>query len=163
MKKELIIIFGIIVIIGIIYFLFNKSSNKNPIVKIAKQIKLDQLESVMEQLRNKNLEYDFFGITSNGIDCIYFLDKEGKINIDFEVMVNEQKIYVDKLKKFASDNGYQIIETTYGNKPKYDELKKAPVFKIEINADVKTATEIGKKIMTSIFNCTDTTKFDVVP
>jgi hypothetical protein len=162
MKPGLIII-GVVIVIGIIFFVSKSSGNKKPLIQVARQIKLDQLETVMEQLISKNLEYDFFGITSNGIDCIYFVDNSGKLNIEFEVMVNEQKPFVDKIKEFAETSGYKVIKTTYGNKPRYDDLKEAPVYKIEINADTKTATEIGTRIMTEIFKCDMTTKFDVVP
>jgi hypothetical protein len=130
---------------------------------IARQIKLDGLGLTLQQLLDKKLEYDFFGITSNGIDCVYFVDDKGKINIDFEVMMEGQKPFVDKLRKFASDNGFKVMDTTYGNKPQYKEVKNAPVYKIEINADINTAVEIGEKIMTSVFNCNESTIFEVVP
>jgi hypothetical protein len=158
MKTGLIVI-GAIIVIVIIFFI----SKRKPLIQVARQIKLDQLESVMDQLKAKKLEYDFFGITSNGVDCIYFVDNKGQINIEFEVMTDEQKPYVDQIKKFASDNGYRITETTYGNKPKYEDLSQAPVYRLETNFDTKTASEIGKKIMTSIFNCNETTMFYVVP
>jgi hypothetical protein len=130
---------------------------------IPRQIKLNELESTLQQLLDKKLEYDFFGITSNGIDCIYFVIDEGKINIDFEIMIDEQKPFVDKIRKFALDNGFRIVETTYGNKPQYKNVKTAPVYKIEINADKNIALEIGEKIMTSVFNCNESTIFEVVP
>jgi hypothetical protein len=158
MKTGLIVI-GVIIVLVIIFFI----SKRKPLIQVARQIKLDQLESVMEQLIDKKLEYDFFGITSNGIDCIYFMDEKGKINIDFEVMSNDQKPYVDKLKKFAFDNGYHIMDTTYGNRPKYDDIQKAPVYRFVLETDIKTATVIGKKIETLIFNNDETTMFDVVP
>ncbi len=162
MKTGLIVI-GIVVVIGIIFFISKTSGNKKPMIQVAKRIKLDQLETVMEQLKNKNLEYDFFGITSNGVDCIYFVDNNGKINIEFEAMVNEQKPYIDKIKEFGKSNGYQVTMTTYGNKPRYEDLKEAPVVKIESNLDTKSATEFGKRIMKEIFNCNELTEFDVVP
>ncbi len=128
-----------------------------------KQIKLNQLEQIMEHLKNKELEYEFFGITSSGIDCIYFAENNEKINIEFEVMANEQKPFVDKIKDFAKLKGFQVIKTTYGNKPQYEDLKEAPVYKLDINADTKTATEIGKQIMIEIFGNDLSTRFDVVP
>ena len=161
--KTGILAIGVIIVVAIIYFISKHPSKTKPLIQIARQIKLEQLESVLEQLKNRKLQYDFFGITSNGIDCIYFVDNDGQINIEFEVMIDEQKPFVDKLKKFASDNRYHISETTYGNKPKYNDLKNAPVYKLEINADIKTATEIGIRIMTTIFNCNKTTIFDIVP
>lgn len=58
---------------------------------------------------------------------------------------------------FAKLNGYPTTMTTY------DDLKEAPVVKIEINADTKIATEFGKKIMLEVFNCNTTMKFDIIP
>ncbi|GLB53949.1 hypothetical protein NBRC110019_29900 [Neptunitalea chrysea] len=72
---------------------------------------------------DEKLEYDFFGITSDGIDCIYFADNNGKTNIEFEVITNGQKPYVEKISSFAKKNNYNLIKTTYGNKPHYPELK----------------------------------------
>jgi len=157
------IIIGILVVIGIIFFVVKNKNGNKQIIQVAKQIQLDELESVMTQLLNKKLEYDFFGITSNGIDCIYFVDNNGKINIEFEVMANDQKPYVEKISSYAKKNNYNLIKTTYGNKPHYSELKEAPVYKLELNADKQKATEIGTEIMTKIFNKNGTTKFDVVP
>ncbi len=157
------IIIGILVVMGIIYLISNKNSGNNQIIQRAKQIQLNELESVMTQLLNRQLEYDFFGITSDGIDCIYFVNNNGKINIEFEVMTNEQKPYAKKITSFANKNNYNLIKTTYGNKPHYSELKEAPVYKLELNADKRKATEIGIEIMKNIFNKNETTKFDVVP
>ena len=162
MKTGLIVI-GIVIVVGIIFFISKSSGNKKTLIQVERQIKLYQLETVMEQLKNKTLEYNFFGITSNGIDCIYFVDNNGKINLEFEVMVNEQKPYVDKIKVFGRSNGFQVTMTTYGNKPKYDDQKEAPVVKIESNLDTKAATEFGKRIIKEIFKCDETTNFDVVP
>lgn len=155
------IIIGILVVIGIIYF-FSRDRN-NPIVQVPKQIQLLELESVMTQLLDGNLEYEFFGITSDGIDCLYFAEENGKINIEFEVMTNEQKPYIEKLINFAKNNNYKLTKATYGNKPNYTDLKEAPVYKFELNADKYKATEIGIEIMQTIFGKNGRTKFDVVP
>jgi hypothetical protein len=157
------IIIGILVVIGIIYFVSRNKSGNNKNIQVAKQIQLAELESVMTQLLDGKMEYDFFGITSDGIDCIYFADNNGKINIEFEVMTNDQKPYVEKITSFASKNNFNLVKTTYGNKPHYSDLKEAPVYKLELNADKYKATEIGKEMMTKIFNKNGTTKFDVVP
>lgn len=158
MNTEFILI-GIVIIIVIMIFIFKRNSSN----KVPRRIKLDQLELVMNLLTAKKFEGDFFGITSNYIDCIYFADNKGKINIEFEVMTDDQKPYLDKIKEFAKMNGYQTTMTTYGNKPIYDDLRDAPVVKIESNADSKTATELGKRIMLDVFNCNTTMKFDIIP
>ncbi len=157
------IIIGILALIAVVYFITRKSNGNQPLIQVARQIQLGELESVMTQLRYGKLEYEFFGITSNGIDCIYFSENNGKINIEFEVMSNEQKPYVEKLTNFANENGYQIIKTTYGNQPHYPDLKEAPVYKIELNTNKKKATEVGVEIMKTVFNNNESTIFEVVP
>lgn len=157
------IIIGILVVIGLIYFISRNNNGKERKIQVAQQIRLVELESVMTQLLEGKLEYDFFGITSDGVDCIYFANNQGKINIEFEVMTNQQKPYVEDLKGFAEQNNIQITKMSYGNKPLYSELKEAPVYKLELNADKFQATKIGREIMKKIFNKTEKTMFDVVP
>lgn len=118
------IIIGALLAIGIILFVQKNRNGEQEIIQVAKQIQLKELEFVMTDLLNGKLEYNFFGITSNGIDCIYFTNNNGKVNIEFEVMTNEQKPYVEKITHFAKKNDYNLIKTTYGNKPFYSELKK---------------------------------------
>ena len=161
MRTELII--GIIVVILIVYFILRKNRRKNQNPQVAKQIQLEELPSVIDQLLNGELDYEFFGITSVGIDCIYFVNDNGKINIEYEVVSDDQKPYVEKITNFANKNNYKLIETTYGNKPIYSGVKEAPVYNIELNADKNKAAEVGTKIMTEIFNTNGMTKFDVVP
>lgn len=157
-----VIIIGVLTVIGIIYFVSKKKSGNKQIVHVAKQILLEDLESIMTKLLNGNLEYDFFGITSNGIDCLYFVDNNGRINIEFEVITNEQKPYVKSLVDFAEKNNYNVVKTSYGNKPRYSELVEAPVYKIELNENKTRATEIGVEIMETIFSKNGMTKFDVI-
>jgi len=78
------IIIGILVVIGIIYFISRNKNGNNPIIQVAKQIQLTELESVMTQLLDGKMEYDFFGITSDGIDCIYFADNNGKLELIYK-------------------------------------------------------------------------------
>lgn len=155
------IIIGVLIVIGIIYFVTKKENNH--VIQVIKQIQLAELEFIMTQLLDGKLEYEFFGITSDGTDCIYFANDNGKINIEFEVMINDQKPHIKKFTNFADKNNFKLIKTTYGNKPHYSELKEAPVYKLELNADKYKATEIGKEIMVKIFNKNATTKFDIVP
>lgn len=154
---------GILVLIGIIYFVSINKNVNNPTIQVAKQINLAELEVVMTQLLDGKMEFDFFGITSDGVDCIYFANNNGKINIEFEVMTNGQKPYVQKITSFANKNNYSLVKTTYGNKPHYSELTEAPVYRLELNTDKYKATEIGTEIMIKVFNKNRTTKFDVVP
>ena len=95
----------------------NKTENPESIIQLAKQIEITQLRGQLTLLEQNKTEFDFIGITSNGIDCIYFVKDNGKFQIEFEAMAEIQIPYIDKLKSFADQNGYETQMTTYGNKP----------------------------------------------
>ncbi|PKG42515.1 hypothetical protein [Psychroflexus sp. MES1-P1E] len=140
----------------------NRTDNTENVVQRAKQIEIAQLNGELTLLEQNKTEFDFIGITSNGIDCIYFVKENGKFQIEFEAMTENQIPYMDKLKSFANQNGYETQMTTYGNRPNYD-AKEAPVLKIITNSNLEKTTEIGQKIQKDIFNNRAETKYDVVP
>ncbi|MBW8360460.1 MAG: hypothetical protein K0M63_11760 [Weeksellaceae bacterium] len=140
----------------------NKTDNSENFIQQAKQIEIAQLSGELKLLEQNKTEFDFIGITSNGIDCIYFVKDNGMFQIEFEAMTNNQIPYIDKLKTFATQNGFEIKMTTYGNKPHYD-AKEAPVLKIITNSNLEKTAELGQKIQKDIFNNKAETKYDVVP
>lgn len=140
----------------------NKTDKSESFIQQAKQIEIAQLNEELKLLEQNKTEFDFIGITSNGVDCIYFVRENGKFQIEFEAMANDQIPYIDKLKTFADLNGFEIQMTTYGNKPQYD-AKKAPVLKIITNSNLEKTTEIAQKIQKEIFNNIAETRYDVVP
>ena len=140
----------------------NKTEKSQGFIQRAKQIEIIQLDEELKLLEQNKTEFDFIGITSNGIDCIYFVKDNGKFQIEFEAMTENQIPYIDKLKSFATLNGFKTHMTTYGNKPKYD-AKEAPVLKIITNSNLEKTNEIGQKIQKEIFNNQAETKYDVVP
>ncbi len=161
--KTIIIVLGVIISLGVMYLLSKSNSGDKRTVQFAEKIQLYELKTVMEKLDEKKLEYDFFGITSNGTDCIYFVNEDNVINIEFEVMIEEQKKYVNRLKRYAKDKNFNVSQITYGNKPNYAGPSSAPVYRIETNSSVNDATEIGIDIMKSIFNKNQHSTFEVVP
>lgn len=76
-------------------------------------------------------------------------------------MTNEQKPYVEKLTNFASNNGFQILNTTYGNQPNYTGLKEALVYRNELNANQERITKVEIDILKTVFNANEMNKFDV--
>lgn len=72
--------------------------------QVAKQITIDKVAEELIRLKDGKTEYDFFGITSNGTDCIYFIKDGDKFQIEFEAMIKPQVMYIDSLKQFALDN-----------------------------------------------------------
>lgn len=128
----------------------------------AKQIEIIELKRELNLLEQNKTEFDFIGITSNGIDCIYFLKDNDKFQIEFEAMSENQIPFIEKLKMFANQKGYETKMTTYGNKPLYNSSE-APVLRIITNSNLEKTAEIGQKIQKDIFGNQNITKYDVVP
>lgn len=139
------------------------TDNANQTMIMADRIKIDGLKNLLIRLQNKQTEYNFIGITSNGIDCIYFVFENEKFNIEFEAMTEEQIQYIDKLREYALSKNYQSSMLTYNNKPKYPSDKPAPVIRIETNSTIDQINKIGIDIQSEIFKNTKETIFDVVP
>ena len=168
MKLKLLLILGLLgIILGMLSCRNNKSSNKesesSTYSLIAKQITISQLDKELELLKEGKTEFDFIGITSNGIDCIYFMKCEDKFNIGFEAMTEEQVLFIDKLKEYAKNKGFQHKMATYGNKPHYQSVKEAPVIVIETNTILSETAKLGEEIENIIFGNNIETRYDVVP
>ena len=131
-------------------------------IQTAKQIEITQLNSELILLEQNRTEFEFIGITSNGIDCIYFVKDDNKFQIEFEAITERQIPYIEKLKSFANQNGFETQITTYNNKPHYN-AQEAPVLKIFTNSNVEVTSEIGQKIQKDIFNNQMNTKYEIVP
>lgn len=138
-------------------------SDKPTTMLRAEQIKIADLRSVLTRLRNKELEYDFFGLTSNGVDCIYFVPDGSNYAIEFEMMTEAQKPWLAKLKEYAQAKGYDVTMTTYNNHPQYSSSEPAPVLRIETRSDLGRTATIGHDILAQVFGNNDETVYDVVP
>ena len=130
---------------------------------IAKQINISELKSELELLEQGKTQFDFIGITSNGIDCIYFVKENKKYSIEFEAMDEKQLEMIPKLENFARKNKFDVKHLDYGNKPNYSSNNFAPVLRIITNADLDEIFEIGKAIQKEIFMNNASTTYDVVP
>ena len=140
-----------------------KTDNNKPTMNMAERIKIDGLKNVLIKLQNKQTEFNFIGITSNGIDCIYFVCENGKFNLEFEAMIKEQIPFIDKLKEYATLKNYKFLMMTYNNRPKYQSEKPAPVIRIETNSTIDQINVIGINIQAGIFKNSTETVYDVVP
>ena|ERR1035437_5388377 len=130
---------------------------------MAERIKINGLQNALIKLQSGKTEFQFIGITSNEIDCIYFIYENGKFNLEFEAMIEEQIPYIDILKGFAASNNFKSVMTTYNNKPKYKSDKPAPVLRIEANSTLDEIAKLGAKIQSDIFKNSNETVYDVVP
>jgi len=117
----------------------------------------------LTKLQNGQSEFDFVGITSNGIDCIYFMPEKDRFNIDFEVVAKDQLPYVDKLKVFAEANKFKTSVTTYGNKPNFQSGKPAPVIHLKTNSSVEEVAKLAEKIQSEVFRNNRDTVYEIVP
>ncbi len=138
-------------------------TNNEQTIQMADRIRIDELPTTLTKLKNGQTEFDFIGITSNGIDCIYFVYENGKFNLEFESMVEEQTPFIDRLKEFAQMNELESVMTTYGNQPHYQSMTPAPVIRIESNSTLEEVVALGRKIQAEIFQNNSTTVYDVVP
>ena len=127
------------------------------------RINIDELEIALIKLKNGQTDYEFIGITSNGIDCIYFVYENGKFNLEFEAMTERQIPYIDKLKDYADFNNIKYILTTYNNKPQYKSENPAPVIRLETNANLDMMTDLGIRIQSEIFKNNTVTVYEIVP
>lgn len=142
----------------------SNSINANmQIIPTAEQIKIAGLQKVLEKLGSGQTEFDFIGITSNGIDCIYFTQEKDKFNLEFEAITSEQLSYIDKLKDFAVSGNYKTELITYNNQPHYKSDKPAPVIRIKTNLSLQEMAKFAEKIQSEIFNNNQETIYDVVP
>jgi hypothetical protein len=136
----------------------------NPKTRLmAERIKISGLKSALTKLTNGQTEFNFIGITSNGIDCIYFVNERGNFNIEFEAMIEEQIPFIEKLKRYAISKNYKFVLTTYKNKPKYKSNEPAPVIRIETNSTLDEITVIGVDIEKDIFKNNIEIVYDIVP
>lgn len=157
-----ILIMGIFASILSLLGLGKKESNSQNYIQTATQIKISQLAEVLQLLQDGKTEYDFFGITSNGIDCIYFVREGKNFQVEFEAMAKDQIPFIEKLKTFATQNGFGIEMISYGNKAHYG-ADPAPVIRIITHSNLEKTTEIGQKIQKEVFNNNAETIYDVVP
>ena len=130
-------------------------------IRQSKQIKISELSVVLNLLVQHEAEFEFIGIASKGTDCIYFVSDKDKFQIEFEVMTEHQFPYLEKLKAFAAQNGYETETMTYGNTPRYDAAE-APVLRILTNSDLAKTAKIGQQIQTQVFGNHAETIYDVV-
>lgn len=141
-----------------------QNNSINTHIPVAARITMDKLPDVLRNVQTGRTAYDFTGICSNGTDCIYFMQENGKFYIDFEAMAKDQLPYIDTLKQFAKEHGYPVVETTYNNTPvDYDHLRYAPVLSLKVNADADSVVSIGKLIEQTIFGNNDQTVYEIVP
>lgn len=161
MKAVLMLIVLVVASLVMVTFVMARRAKRG--ASIAKRIKIDELESVLMNLRNGETDFDFIGIVSNGIDCLYFMIENDRFNLDFEAMENDQVPYIDRLKQFCTVNNINCKVMTYNNKPHYPSEEPAPVIRMECNAPMDAIIDIAKRIQREVFSNNNETVYDIVP
>ena len=130
----------------------------------AEQITIAKLPDALRRLKDGQMEYDFFGICSSPVACIYFMQENGKFYIDYEAIGADQLPYLAKIRQYAKEKGSRIVDTTYGNTPiDYTEPAQAPVLSLRVDTDIDSIAKVGAQLMQTIFHNTDTTHYEIVP
>lgn len=127
------------------------------------QIKYSESKAYFDKLEKNELEYEFFGLNRSRTDCIYFLYEDKEYFIDFEVMIEEQKVIAKRFTDACEKIGYKVIKLTYGNEPHYDSNETAPVYRIDVGQSKEKAYEVGLQLIKLVFNANENTIFEVVP
>ena len=109
-------------------------------------------KSLLQKLENGKMPYNFFGLTSNGIDCLYFAYENGKFILEYEVMVEPQKKVASNFISWAKKSGFDVIATTYGNQPEYQSSSPAPVYRIILDKAVDSAYTEGLSFFSDVFD-----------
>ena len=133
-------------------------------MQYAEQITIDELPEALCRLKEGQMAFGFFGICSSPVACIYFMHEDGRFYIDYEAIGSDQLPYIDKIRRYAAEQGYRVVDTTYGNTPiDFDNPAQAPVLSLRIDADIDSIAKVGKQLMQTVFHNTDTTPYDIVP
>lgn len=128
-----------------------------------KEITIGGLKNELIKLKEGKSGFDVTGITSNGTDCIYFINNGDKFNIEFEAMTADQVQFLKKLKAFAEAHGFKTLNTSNKKKPLYETDEFAPVLRILTNSSLDETVVIAEKIQLHVFGNTKNTTYDVVP
>ena len=133
-------------------------------MQYAEQITIDELPETLCRLKEGQMEFGFFGICSSPVACIYFMQEDGKLYIDYEAIGSDQLPYIDKIRRFVAEQGYRVVDTTYGNTPiDFDNPERAPVLSLRIDTGIDSIAKVGKQLMQTVFHNSDTTTYDIVP
>lgn len=127
------------------------------------EITIGGLKNELIKLKEGKSGFDVTGITSNGTDCIYFINNGDTFNIEFEAMTADQVPFIKKLKAFADAHGFKTLKTASKKKPLYETDEFAPVLRILTNSSLDEMVVIAEKIQTQVFGNTKDTTYDVVP
>lgn len=147
----------LVALLIILLFVMTRPKVKKSVVKI------DDLKTILMRVEAGETDWDFIGIISSGVDCLYFVPRAGRYNLEFEAIMSDQVPYIDKLEAFCRGNNVKFVADTYGNKPHYPSNEPAPVIRMQFNAPMGSIINIAKQIQREIFNNNDDTVYEIIP
>jgi len=149
--------------VGLVLFLLYLSNRRaQKLKKKLAQLTFKDFHLFFENFVKNKLKTNFIGLTSNNIDCLYFVTRKDSINVEFEVLQKIQIPLAKKLVALAKEKGFKVGRISYKNKMKDDEQKDALVYQIYCKLNAKEASVFAKEIYTTVFNDTATTPFTMV-
>jgi hypothetical protein len=129
----------------------------------AQFVAYQDIKPILQKLKNGEMPYGFFGLTSNGTDCLYFTYNNGIFSLEYEVIAEPQKQVAVNFMSWAKEHGLEVVTTTYGNKPEYHSFSAAPVYKIDLDSSIESAYQRGFSFFSNIFEYKESKSFEVVP
>ena len=157
MKTVMIVIFLLAALLVILLLIMTRPKRQKSAIKI------DDIKTILMQVEAGEADWDFIGIISSAVDCLYFVPKNGRYNLEFEAMTSDQVPYIDRLGTFCRSNNIKFTVDTYGNKPHYPSNEPAPVIRMQFNASMNSIINIAKQIQREVFNNNDDTVYEIVP
>lgn len=125
-------------------------------------VKLDDLETLMDKLVAGEFKLNLFGLTTDGLDCVYFVNENGKVNIEIEAL-HEADQYSAKFSDYARKHNYKVKILSEVNYKPDDTTVVTTMLRLDLHTDSPTATRIAREIMHEVYNHPDDTLFDILP
>jgi|GEM_PF-4514754 len=129
----------------------------------AQFVAYQDIKPLLKKLKDGQMSHGFFGLTSNGTDCLYFSYENGGFLLEYEVMVEPQKQVASTFMSWAKESGFEVITTTFGNKCKYPPFSNAPVYRVILGNSLDHAYRQGFSFFLKVFGYKESQSFEVVP
>ena len=160
--RRLVILARLLTVIAVLFLLYISNRKAQKLKKKLAQLTFKDFNLFFENFVKNKLKANFIGLTSNNIDCLYFVTRKNYVNVEFEVLQKAQIPLAKKLVAFAKKKGFKVGKISYKNKMNDDVQKDAPVYQIYCKLNAKEASVFAKEIYTTVFNDTENTPFTMV-
>lgn len=160
MNITIFTIFSLAILLLVLLFLFRKKSLQK---KNETFILVHEIEPYIEHLIQGRYKDNFFGITSNGADCIYVVLKRKHLHIEYEILDEDQLNYIPALHDFAESKSLELIKTSFQNTLENSNIKNAPVYVLRLEIIPTLTAKIIGEMMAVVFRNKPNLKYQIVP